>query len=102
MKKQGYYYSLVKSQVGQEEENNDLLSKKSSVKSIEKHESRINYKDIQREKDLIVEKEGVKHGEIFSLLKNNIFDVILAIFGSLGAGRSHPLRGMFYAMFLII
>ena len=93
LKKQGYYYSLVKSQVGQEEENNDLLSKKSSVKSIEKHESRINYKDIQREKDLIVEKEGVKHGEIFSLLKNNIFDVILAIFGSLGAGAVTPTTG---------
>ena len=37
------------------------------VKSIEKHESRINYKDIQREKDLIVEKEGVKHGEIITI-----------------------------------
>ena len=88
------YYSLVKSQVGQEEEEQkDLIAKKSSIQLIEKHESRINYKDIQKEHDLAVEKEGVKHGEIFNLLKNNIHDVILAIFGSLIAGAVTPTTG---------
>ena len=88
------YYSLVKSQVGQEEEEQkDLIAKKSSIQLIEKHESRVNYKDIQKEHDLAVEKEGVKHGEIFNLLKNNIHDVILAIFGSLIAGADTPTTG---------
>ena len=95
LKKQGYYYGLVKSQIGQEEEEkNNLLSKKStSYHSLGKHESKINYKDIQKEKDLIVEKEGVKHGELFKLLKNNIHDVVLAIIGSLGAGAVTPSTG---------
>ena len=95
LKKQGYYYGLVKSQIGQEEEEkNNLLSKKStSYHSLGKHESKINYKDIQKEKDLIVEKEGVKHGELFKLLKNNIHDVVLAIIGSLDAGAVTPSTG---------
>ena len=95
LKKQGYYYGLVKSQIGQEEEEkNDIMSKKStSYHSLSKHESRINYKDIQKENDLIVEKEGVKHGEIFKLLKNNIHDVVLATIGSLGAGAVTPTTG---------
>ena len=95
LKAQGYYYSLVKSQVGQEEEEkNNLLSRKStSYHELEKHLSRVNYKDVQKEHDLEVEKEGLKHGEIFKLLRNNIPDIILAIFGSLGAGAVTPTTG---------
>ena len=93
--KQGYYYDLVKSQVGQDEEEKlNLKNKKStSIHSLEKHLSRINYKDIQRENDLIVEKEGVKYSKIFSLLKNNKTDVFLGIFGSLFAGAVMPMTG---------
>ena len=95
LKKKGYYYSLVKSQVGQDTtERNDInLRKSSSVYTLSKHESRLNYKDIQKENDLIVEKEGVKRCEVFRLLKDNIFDVILAVFGSLGAGAVTPITG---------
>ena len=95
LKKKGYYYSLVKSQVGQDTtERNDInLRKDSSVYTLSKHESRLNYKDIQKENDLIVEKEGVKRFEVFRLLKDNIFDVILAVFGSLGAGAVTPITG---------
>ena len=48
LKKQEYYYGLVKSQIGQEEEEkNDLLYKKSNLyHSSLKHKSRINYKDM--------------------------------------------------------
>ena len=99
LEKKGYYYSLVKSQVGQDStDKNEVLSKKAStVYSLVKHESRINYKDIQKEQDLIVEKEGVKHFELFKLLKDNILDVILAIFGSLGAGGVTPTTGYILA-----
>ena len=99
LEKKGYYYSLVKSQVGQDSTDKDVkLSKKAStVYSLVKHESRINYKDIQKEQDLIVEKEGVKHFELFKLLKDNILDVILAIFGSLGAGGVTPTTGYILA-----
>ena len=99
LKKKGYYYSLVKSQVGQDTtDKSEIISKKaSSVYTLVKHESRINYKDIQKEHDLEVEREGVKHFELFRLLKSNILDVILAIFGSLGAGADTPITGYVFA-----
>ena len=93
--KKGYYYGLVKSQVGQEEEeNNNIINKKSSsFHALEQHSSRINYKDVQKQNDLVVEKEGIKHSEIFRLLKNNKYDVALGIVGSLCAGAVTPMTG---------
>ena len=97
--KQGYYFGLVKSQVGQdEEEKNNMISKKStSYHEMEKHISRVNYKDIQKEKDLVVEKEGIKHMEVFKLLRNNKCDVVTAIIGSLCAGAVTPMTGFVLA-----
>ena len=67
--KGGYYYGLVKSQVGQDEEekrNKDKdMAKKESLKSLSQHQSKINYKDVQIAHDKILEKEGVSHGEMF-------------------------------------
>ena len=93
--KQGYYYGLVKSQVGQDEEekNNMKMKKMSSIQILEKHSSRINYKDIQKENDLIVEKEGIRHCEIFRLLRNNKCDVVTGVIGSLCAGAVMPMTG---------
>ena len=93
--KQGYYYGLVKSQVGQdEEEKNNLKMKQSnSINVISKHSSRINYEEVQRKHDAIVEKEGVSHGEMFRLLRNNICDLVGGIIGSLFAGGVTPLTG---------
>ena len=96
LEKQGYYYGLVKSQVGQEEEeekNNLKMSKAASMKLMEQHESRINYKDVQREHDKVVEKEGVSHGEMFRLLRNNKCDVFGGVVGSLFAGAVTPITG---------
>ena len=93
--KKGYYYDLVKSQVGQDEDEKLNLknNKTISIQSLERHSSRINYKDIQKENDLIVEKEGVKYNKVFRLLANNKFDVSLGIFGSLCAGAIMPMTG---------
>ncbi len=93
--KQGYYYGLVKSQIGQDEEEKLNLKnqKNTSLLSLEKHSSRINYKDIQKQNDLIVEKEGVKYSKIFNLLKNNKCDVATGIIGSLCAGAVMPMTG---------
>ena len=41
----------------------------------------------------LVEKEGVVHGEMFRLLRNNKMDVALGIIGSLFAGAVTPLTG---------
>ena len=101
--KKGYYYGLVKSQVGQEEEeNNNIINKKcTSFHSLEQHTSRINYKDVQKKNDLVVEKEGIKHSEIFKLLKNNKCDVVLGIIGSLCAGAVTPMTGFILAKIFI-
>ena len=95
MAKQGYYYGLVKSQIGQDEEEKLNLKnqKNTSLLSLEKHSSRINYKDIQKQNDLIVEKEGVKYSKIFNLLKNNKCDVATGIISSLCAGAVMPMTG---------
>jgi ATP-binding cassette subfamily B (MDR/TAP) protein 1 len=87
LEKGGYYYGLVKSQVGQDEEEkkNDMIQKKESLKALSQHQSRTNYRDIQKAHDEIVEKEGVSHGEMFRLLRNNKCDLALGIIGSLFA-----------------
>ena len=101
--KQGYYYGLVKSQIGQDEEEKLNLKnqKNSSLISLGKHSSRINYKDIQKENDLLVEKEGVKYSKVFHLLKNNKCDVVTGIIGSLCAGGVMPMTGFILSKIVI-
>ena len=93
--KGGYYYGLVKSQVGQEEDEKKdaTIDKVETIKTLAKHQSRTNYRDVQRAHDQLVEKEGVSHGEMFKLLRNNKCDLALGIIGSLGAGGITPLTG---------
>ena len=95
LSKKGYYYGLVKAQVGEDEnEKNNLKSKKTSdLQILEKHSSRVNYKDIQKKHDLIVEKEGIKYSKIFRLLRNNKCDVIIGVISSLCAGAITPTTG---------
>ena len=92
--KQGYYYGLVKSQVGQDEEekNNLKLKQSTSIAALSRHSSRTNYKDIQKQREALVEKEGVSHSEMFRLLRNNKC-VFGGIIGSLFAGAVTPLTG---------
>ena len=99
----GYYYGLVKSQVGQDEEEKTNLNnqKKSSLVTMEKHVSRVNYKDVQREHDLNVEKGGVNYSKVFSLLRNNKFDVFLAIVSALLTGAVKPITGYLLGHVLI-
>ena len=102
--KKGYYYGLVKSQIGQDEEEKDNIKTRkmsSSFETLEKHVSRINYKDIQKEHDLIVEKEGVKYNEIFKLLRNNKSDVVTGIIGSICGGAIMPMTGFVLAKVFI-
>ena len=93
--KGGYYYGLVKSQVGQEEDEKKdaTIDKVETIKTLAKHQSKTNYRDVQRAHDQLVEKEGVSHGEMFKLLRNNKCDLALGIIGSLGAGGITPLTG---------
>ena len=93
--KGGYYYGLVKSQVGQEEDEKKeaTMDKVETIKTLAKHQSKTNYRDVQRAHDQLVEKEGVSHGEMFKLLRNNKCDLALGIIGSLGAGGITPLTG---------
>jgi len=93
--KGGYYYGLVKSQVGQEleEKKDEERDKVETIKTLAKHQSRTNYRDVQKAHDVMVEKEGVSHGEMFKLLRNNKMDLALGIIGSLFAGGVTPLTG---------
>ena len=93
--KGGYYYGLVKSQVGQDEEEKKNLknSKSMEIKTLSMHQSRINYKDVQIAHDEEVEKAGVNHGEMFKLLQHNKLDLTLGVIGSLFAGGITPLTG---------
>ena len=102
--KQGYYYGLVKSQVGQdEEEKNNLKMKQSgSLKVLSEHTTRINYEDVQKQHDAIIEKEGVRHGEMFKLLRNNKCDVAGGVAGSLFAGGVTPLTGYVLARAFVL
>ena len=86
---------MVKSQVGQDEEekNNLKASKTMSLKKLSEHQSKVNYRDVQLAHDEIVEKQGVDHSEMFNLLKNNKCDVAFGVIGSLGAGAITPLTG---------
>ena len=97
LEKGGYYYGLVKSQVGQDEEEkkNTQLNKSQSehLRILSQHQSKINYKDVVKKHDEEVEKQGVSHSEMFKLLKNNKCDLVLGIIGSLFAGGVTPLTG---------
>ena len=103
LSKKGYYYGLVKSQVGEDEnEKNNLRDKKiSDLQILDKHSSRVNYRDVQKQHDLLVEKEGVKYSKLFNLLKNNVCDVILGIISSLGAGAIMPMTGFILSKIFI-
>ena len=93
--RQGYYYGLVKAQLGQEEdEKNDLIRRNSNlIHGFSKPESKINYQDILKQHEQIVEKKGVKSIELFKLLKNNKCDLALGIIGSLFAGALETIAG---------
>ena len=93
--KGGYYYSLVKSQIGQDDEekkNNDKLKEENLI-LLTQQEKKVNYRDIQKAQDAIVEKQGVIHRDIFKLLKNNKCDLALGIIGSIIAGAITPISG---------
>ena len=69
------------------------MKKSGSIQVLSQHTSRINYEDVQKEHDARVEKEGVSHGEMFRLFRNNKCDVAGGIIGSLIAGGVTPLNG---------
>jgi ABC-type multidrug transport system fused ATPase/permease subunit len=69
------------------------MKKSGSIQVLSHHSTRVNYQEVQRAHDEIVEKEGVDHGEMFKLLRNNKCDVAGGIIGSLFAGAVTPLTG---------
>lgn len=64
-----------------------------TLKKLSQHESKVNYRNVQLAQDEKVEKQGVGHGEMFNLLKNNKCDVTWGIIGFLGVGTVIPLTG---------
>lgn len=91
---QGYYYGLVKSQVGQElEEAKNLETGKIIQEHISDTNERVNYKDVQAKHEEMIEAQGVQHGEICNLLKDNKCDLAMAITGTLCAGAVTPVTG---------
>ena len=90
-----YYYGLIKAQIGKDnkkKKNIDKL-KEENIYILTHHQKKTNYRDVQKAQDDIVEKQGVIHGEIFKLLKNNKCDLALGIIGSLISGAITPLSG---------
>ena len=101
--KQGYYYGLVKSQIGQEETAgkglpaSHLEYQKLVSQRLSQNYSKSNYADVQRQHDLMVEQQGVSQGEMFALLKDNKCDVVVGIIGTLLAGALTPINGYILA-----
>ena len=95
LNKGGYYYGLVKSQMGQDEEEKRNIDKikEENLMILTNHQKKINYRDVQKAHDQIVEKQGVIHGEIFKLLKNNKCDLALGVIGSFISGAITPISG---------
>ena len=81
--------------MGQDEEEKRNIDKikEENLMILTNHQKKINYRDVQKAHDQIVEKQGVIHGEIFKLLKNNKCDLALGVIGSFISGAITPISG---------
>jgi len=105
--KNGYYASLVKSQIGTEDNHKEIEKIKNFKKSISKKLSSkysqiLEHEEIKKEENIITnQKIEVKFKEILELLSDYKLDLVIGTIGGFLYGAGTPLAGLFFGKTMV-
>ena len=105
--KNGYYASLVKSQIGTQDNHKEIekikdIKKNLTKKLTMKYTKIIQHEEIKKEKNIISAQQiEVKFTEILTLLSENKLDLALGTIGGFIYGAGTPLAGLFFGKTLV-
>ena len=105
--KNGYYASLVKSQIGTEDNHKEIEKIKNFKKSISKKLSSkysqiLEHEEIKKEENIITnQKIEVKFKEILELLSDHKLDLVIGTIGGFLYGAGTPLAGLFFGKTMV-
>ena len=105
--KNGYYASLVKSQIGTEDNHKEIEKIKNFKKSISKKLSSkysqiLEHEEIKKEENIIAnQKIEVKFKEILELLSDHKLDLVIGTIGGFLYGAGTPLAGLFFGKTMV-
>ena len=105
--KNGYYASLVKSQIGTQDNHKEIekikdIKKNLTKKLTMKYTKIIQHEEIKKEKNIISDQQiEVKFTEILTLLSENKLDLALGTIGGFIYGAGTPLAGLFFGKTLV-
>ena len=107
LNKNGYYASLVKSQIGTEDNHKEIEKIKNFKKSISKKLSSkysqiLEHEEIKKEENIITnQKIDVKFKEILELLSDYKLDLVIGTIGGFLYGAGTPLAGLFFGKTMV-
>ena len=107
LNKNGYYASLVKSQIGTEDNHKEIEKIKNFKKSITKKLSSkfsqiLEHEEIKKEENIITnQKIEVKFKEILELLSDHKLDLVIGTIGGFLYGAGTPLAGLFFGKTMV-
>ncbi len=107
LNKNGYYASLVKSQIGTEDNHKEIEKIKNFKKSISKKLSSkfsqiLEHEEIKKEENIITnQKIEVKFKEILELLSDHKLDLVIGTIGGFFYGAGTPLAGLFFGKTMV-
>ena len=107
LNKNGYYASLVKSQIGTEDNHKEIEKIKNFKKSISKKLSSkysqiLEHEEIKKEENIITnQKIEVKFKEILELLSDHKLDLVIGTIGGFLYGAGTPLAGLFFGKTMV-
>ena len=107
LNKNGYYASLVKSQIGTEDNHKEIEKIKNFKKSISKKLSSkysqiLEHEEIKKEENIITnQKIEVKFKEILELLSDYKLDLVIGTIGGFLYGAGTPLAGLFFGKTMV-
>ena len=105
--KNGYYASLVKSQIGTEDNHKEIEKIKNFKKSItkklsSKYSQILEHEEIKKEENIITnQKIEVKFKEILELLSDHKLDLVIGTIGGFLYGAGTPLAGLFFGKTMV-
>ena len=107
LNKNGYYASLVKSQIGTEDNHKEIEKIKNFKKSItkklsSKYSQILEHEEIKKEENIITnQKIEVKFKEILELLSDHKLDLVIGTIGGFLYGAGTPLAGLFFGKTMV-
>ena len=107
LNKNGYYASLVKSQIGTEDNHKEIEKIKNFKKSItkklsSKYSQILEHEEIKKEENIITnQKIEVKFKEILELLSDYKLDLVIGTIGGFLYGAGTPLAGLFFGKTMV-